>query len=332
VAAARARLAVPRILPLPSAKGRKEGAAESAAALGSMMAPLTSSRRWVRALVPAQHGDDTSQSSSLVAARQPATKTNRQEEVTHAAPRVARAGAGVDAARTPKQGLRFFLQLHRGAASSETSGGAEEEAAPPLASACSSDGDSLGHLPSPPRAQRATQELPLPEAHAALLRTLWRDDRRLLASAPPGAVPAAVSASRFPDVSELRSALHSLSARARVGPGKAAARALAAAAVLRQAAGLLVHHGARCAALYLEQSARELPGALAGVAALPALRAAAAEVEAGRQEDHPKHAALRKTLAVVATLTPASRRLGLACLRLGGVPRLAHTPFTLAGL
>ena len=51
-------------------------------------------------------------------------------------------------------------------------------------------------------------------------------------------------------------------------------------AVIRQAASTLVHHGIRCAHLYLSQSQAELPGLLNAVTAARELRAAYQQVDA----------------------------------------------------
>lgn len=55
-------------------------------------------------------------------------------------------------------------------------------------------------------------------------------------------------------------------------------RTYAAMAVVRQAAAALVHHGVRCAHLYLAQGQAELPGLLAAVTAARELRAAYQQV------------------------------------------------------
>lgn len=52
-------------------------------------------------------------------------------------------------------------------------------------------------------------------------------------------------------------------------------------AVVRQTAAALVHHGVRCAHLYLAQGQAELPGLLAAVTAARELRAAYQQVRPG---------------------------------------------------
>jgi len=83
-------------------------------------------------------------------------------------------------------------------------------------------------------------------------------------------------------------------------PGEAqrqARRALAAAAVLRQAASFLVHHGVRCAHLHLHHALQDAPELAPRCSrASAALSQALADVEAGRLADHPKQAALRRVL------------------------------------
>ena len=120
--------------------------------------------------------------------------------------------------------------------------------------------------------------------------------------------------------------------------------------MLRQAAACLVHHGIRCAHLYLAQCQSELPGLLPrglkaawelraanqqaspGLtalllpplrepmspidpprgadkvhAALPSCAPVCLQVEGGRLEDTPKHAALQRVLGSIAALSPVGR-------------------------
>jgi hypothetical protein len=91
---------------------------------------------------------------------------------------------------------------------------------------------------------------------------------------------------------------------------------LSVSAVIRQTAATLVHHGIRCAHLYLTQSQAELPGLLNSVTTARELRSAYQQVENGRLEDSPKHVALQRLLGGFATMAPV------------WLP--AHVPFALA--
>ena len=83
-------------------------------------------------------------------------------------------------------------------------------------------------------------------------------------------------------------------------------RALAAMAVVRQAASVLQHEGLTCAQLYLSQALQELPGIRSAAPSARALAAAAARASAkgGGVEDCPKHAALARVLKSAVTMTP----------------------------
>jgi hypothetical protein len=276
VAASRARLA-PARRPAPPADG---GAvrARSEAVL-RRLAPRCG------AAAPPPPGERAASAAELAAAAAAAEAAPEES--------AARARAAPPPAPPRRDGLAFFMALQPGAPAPADSG--------------ATSGGGPARLPSPPRApRRAVVRVALPVAHLELLRGLAADDAAQLAAAPPGALPPAVAASAFPSLDAVRAAL--VAPRA-PGAGRAAARALAAAAALRQAAGLLAHHGARAAALYLAAAAAELPGALGAGPGARALAAAAAEAEAGAAADSPKHAALRRALAVVATLQPGARVL-----------------------
>ena len=75
---------------------------------------------------------------------------------------------------------------------------------------------------------------------------------------------------------------HHLPAGGQAG-GSELLRAYAAMAVVRQAAAALLHHGVRCAHLYLAQSQAELPGLLASVTAARELRAAFQQARRGSE-------------------------------------------------
>jgi hypothetical protein len=133
---------------------------------------------------------------------------------------------------------------------------------------------------------------------AAVLGVLRACDAEILQQLTSGRCHAA-ELSPFPEIDGLRSALEA------AHPENA--KQLAAVAVVRQAASLLIHHGVRCAHLYLQQTARELPGFVGmACAAVMELEKARGRVESGEVADHPKQAALLNVLRTVDALHPAS--------------------------
>ncbi|PRW45191.1 hypothetical protein C2E21_6279 [Chlorella sorokiniana] len=157
------------------------------------------------------------------------------------------------------------------------------------------------HLGQPSTAMHSVE---LPAVHAQLLRLLRDDEQRLVATAPAPGVPAEVARSDFLSVDALQKAL-------RAAAGQPGSRELlklyATMTVIRQTAAMLVHHGVRCAHLYLAQSQAELPGLLSAVTAAQELQAANRQVEAGQLEDSPKLAALQRLLAGIAALAPGAK-------------------------
>ena len=186
-----------------------------------------------------------------------------------------------------------------GLAGVPTTAAGQARAADSCAGAASSSGDSLLQEPQarPPQLER--MELELPGLHMALLQALQADHSAAAATACL-AFPAAAAPGLL-DTHELAPDLEAAVGAAQAAPQarREALRALACAAVLRQAASFLVHHGVTCAHLHLQHALREAPAMAprcSGAAA--ALARALAEVEAGRQEDHPKQMALRRVLLV----------------------------------
>lgn len=69
-----------------------------------------------------------------------------------------------------------------------------------------------------------------------------------------------------------------------------------------------MHHGVSCAHLHLQHALREAPAmALRCSSAANALSSAQAEVDAGRLEDHPKQAVLRKVLLGANAMRPVRK-------------------------
>jgi hypothetical protein len=144
--------------------------------------------------------------------------------------------------------------------------------------------------------QLEVMEVELPSAHVTLLDAL-EADHSTAATACSAAFPR-VAASGLLDVHALTPGLGAAGSAG--GPGEVqrqARRALASAAALRQAASFLVHHGVRCAHLHLHHALQDAPELAPRCSrASAALSHALAQVEAGRLEDHPKQAALRRVL------------------------------------
>lgn len=218
-------------------------------------------------------------------------------------------------------GLGFFMRLQQGGAPAQNLGEVCDEI--PLGT--NSDSGLSDLIPPLSTINRVT--LKLPPTHTALLAALGQADGTLFASIPANFLPTGVSASDFPALQALSSALLSWKSPCTqsipqittnaVGDGtastagvKSVIRTLAAAAVLRQTADLVTHHGIRAAAMYLSTSASELPGMLSGGAGVDRVvkdfAAAGERVETGDMEDHPKHKALRQDLVTVNTLDTVS--------------------------
>ena len=182
--------------------------------------------------------------------------------------------ADAAAPAAPAEGLSYFMALHQPPQGRAPAGG-QQPAAPAARAALSSSSDDTAEAIAAYGQSRGRTLVPLelPPAHRALLDHLREDERRLVAAAQGLPLSPEVLASDFLSLDALRSALQQCS-----GPpppqqqqqqaqwqqqepgGRALVRVYAAMAVVRQAAGCLLHHGARCAHLYLSQSLAELPG------------------------------------------------------------------------
>ena len=147
----------------------------------------------------------------------------------------------------------------------------------------------------------AVVRVPLPPGHQQLLQLLLEDDQRLIQAHPD--MPAEMVHSAFPSVEPLQPAMRLATARAGAG-AQQLLRTLAAIAVVRQTATMLLHHGISCAQMYLAQSLRELPGLHSSVTASLELQQACRDVGVGQLADSPKHAALQRVLKGMATMTP----------------------------
>ncbi|KAL4448291.1 hypothetical protein ABPG75_005510 [Micractinium tetrahymenae] len=198
-------------------------------------------------------------------------------------------------------GMQFFLQLQRG-----KPGGAGGEAEPAgAASSSSSGGDTAEALEAAQRQGSITvHAVELPAGHAQLLGLLREDEARVVRGAPAPGVAAEAARSDFLSTAAVERGLQ----RAAGSHGqRELVKAYATMAVIRQTAACLVHHGIRCAHLYLEQSQADLPGLLSAVTAARELRAANQQVQAGQLEDSPKQAALQRILGGVAACAPGGK-------------------------
>ena len=214
------------------------------------------------------------------------------------------AAAGVFAARKRKRAPReqhaaggeaaFFAGLQGGP--QVAAGAAGTAVAADSAAGTEGSEDSLLQDAEAALPQLEVMEVELPSAHVTLLDALEADHSSSAAAC--SAVFPHAAASGLLDVHALTPGL---GAAASAGvPGEAqrqARRALASAAVLRQAASFLVHHGVRCAHLHLHHALQDAPELAPRCSrASAALSQALADVEAGRLADHPKQAALRRVL------------------------------------
>jgi hypothetical protein len=233
-------------------------------------------------------------------------------------------------------GLGFFMQLQRGVGAGGKGDGApaalenNNNNSAGSVSLMSSD-DLSDFLPQSNSLQTIT--VALPPTHLNLLHCLNQADTALLSTVPYQFLPPGVTSENFLELEHIRTALHtaplpssSYTATTTTTTTRPVLKVLAGLAILRQTAKLVMHHGIRAAYMYFSSSIQELPGifnslnnntakngggrnaANGGKSVAHALEVAAGRVEAGQEEDHPKHTALRQTLMTINTLAMVRTR------------------------
>jgi hypothetical protein len=211
----------------------------------------------------------------------------------------------------PITGLHFLMQLQgQGATRSGIANKADSEA-----SKDSNNGESLSCLP-PFTPTLQAEQVELPPKHCELFNMLKEENAKLLAGIASEVTACGIEIAAFPALDALSLALQAASAEENQEYsvyGKQTVCALAGMAVLRQGAVLLVHHGLRSASMYLMAGAQELPHVVGMSRLMQAMQHMEAAVSSGELEDHPKHAALRRTLAAHHTLYPVGSLLWILC-------------------